>query len=461
MKKVLSLLVVVCFVAISFGIASAYELFEGPTGVTKYDKEKTYNGYVLLAPYLCKNIYLIDREGNIVHQWNTPYTPGLHAELLPNGNLLVAADITSANPGARKVVYFGGPGGLMRELSWDNKVVWEYTANSPKGVQHHTFDRMPNGNTLVLLWEYKTWKEAIAKGRNPKTTYPDGVVSRYDPKRQKIMGIWPDAVQEVDKNGKVVWEWHVWDHIGKGYNKIDINYTLPEAFGLVYSGPDWTHFNTVQYLPQTDQILLNSRNFGEFYIIDHKTGKIVYRWGNPSAYGKGRAPAGYADDGDQILFGPHHAYMLPNGNISIFDNGTQRPSGDYSRVVEMDPKTGKIVWQYAERKPSVFYAAYQGAAQKLPNGNYLVTSTMQGRIFEVTPDKEVVWDFINPMGSKGPVCTMDDRTRPIMMHKALAYGPDYPGLKGKNLKPKGKLAPGCPDFKKFMEKAVKADEKKK
>jgi len=56
------------------------------------------------------------------------------------------------------------------------------------------------------------------------------------------------------------------------------------------AGPDWTHFNTVEYIAETDQIILNSRNFGEFYLINHKTGAIEWRWGNPSAYGKGKGP---------------------------------------------------------------------------------------------------------------------------------------------------------------------------
>ena len=102
---------------------------------------------------------------------------------------------------------------------------------------------------------------------------------------------WIDFVREVNREGKTVWEWHAFDHIGKGPKALDINYTLPKPVGPVYWNFDWTHFNTVGYNPATDQVILNSRNFSEFYFINHKTGEIVYRWGNPSAYGGGKAPS--------------------------------------------------------------------------------------------------------------------------------------------------------------------------
>jgi hypothetical protein len=250
----------------------------------------------------------------------------------------------------------------------------------------------------------------------------------------------------------------------KGPDKIDLSYTLPESFGQLYAGPDWSHFNTVQYLPETDQVLLNSRNFGEFYIIDHKTGKIVYRWGNPAMYGAGRAPGGCMDDGDRILFGAHHAWKQSNGNVTIFDNGTLRPSGNFSRVLEMDPKTGKIVWQFGPPMgwtwPNSFYASFQGGAQKLLNGNFLVTSSMYGHLFEVTPDKKIAWEFVNPVAGTGIVCVANDPAAGLNVHKAFEYPVDHPAFKGKDLTPKGKLSAKCPDLKKFMDDSMAADAKK-
>lgn len=208
----------------------------------------------------------------------------------------------------------------------------------------------------------------------------------------------------MDHDGKTVWEWHVWDHLGKGKDKFDINVFCPPSVERVYAGPDWTHFNGVAYNPETDQIAVTSRNLGEVYIIDKKTGNIVYRWGNPANYGEGKAPAGYADDGDQQLFGPHAPDWLPNGNLSIIDNGARRPSGNYTRAVELDPKTDKVVWFWGPgavgANGSNFYSHYQDGAQKLPNGNWLLTTSNDGHVVEVTKDKDIVWEYANPSVGK-------------------------------------------------------------
>ncbi|HVN24673.1 MAG TPA: aryl-sulfate sulfotransferase [Syntrophorhabdales bacterium] len=445
-------LLIVCLVLLAVSIAGA-ESFLQPTGLLRWDKTKAFNGYTLYATPYTKDVYLIDMEGNLIHKWETDNLNGLYAVLLPNGNILRGACVNE-----RFAVYFGGSSGSLQELDWNGKVVWEYKMNSPQGFYHHAFDVMPNGNILLIAWEQKSWDEAIKKGRDPKTTKPDGVVSPADPKRQPVQGIWPDFVREIDKSGKMVWEWHVWDHIGTGPDQININFTLPSTLGPLYGGPDWTHFNTVQYLPKTDQVLVNSRNFGEFYIIDKKSGKIVYRWGNPGTHGKGRLPGGYVDDGDQILFGPHHVQVQEDGNITIFDNGTFRPSGNYSRVIEMDPKTGKILWQFAgkgiPRYGNSFSSAFQSSAQKLPNGNFLVTSTNWGHMFEVTRDKKIVWEYINPVNEKGVNCTRDDFDVTYEVHRSYRYAPDYPGLKGKDLTPKGPLTAGCPDFRKALDEGT-------
>lgn len=100
-------------------------------------------------------------EGNIVHTWKHDH-PAFYAELLPNGNLLRAEKI------AGSPVNFGGWYGLLREYAWDGKVVWEYKVSNPRQIAHHGFDRLPNGNTAILIWENKTYDEALARPENPK-----------------------------------------------------------------------------------------------------------------------------------------------------------------------------------------------------------------------------------------------------------------------------------------------------
>jgi hypothetical protein len=124
----------------------------------------------------------------------------------------------------------------------------------------------------------------------------------------------------------------------------------------------------------------------------------------------------------------------------------------------MNPKTGKIVWQYETVIGSSFYTVYQGAAQRLPNNNTLVTSSNHGHVFEITHGEkpEVVWEWVNPiMGGVNMKCIYDDAKDSIsaleelgsnMIHRAYRYGQDYPGLKGKDLSKKVPLAEGCPEF---------------
>ncbi len=434
----MSLFFVLCVIGIFSVTANAYEAIVGPTGVLKYDSEKSYGGYTLFAPMIgCKTTYLIDMEGNLVHKWESEYTPGFYAMLLPNGNLL-RGGVPKGGPCA-----IGGTAGIVQEIDWDGKVVWEYKMLTPTEVQHHCFDRMPNGNTLLLGWEYKSIDDAIAKGRDPKTI-PTSVFDRG----LRHTGFWVDFVREVDKSGNTIWEWHVWDHIGTGPNQFDINYHLPFTVGPLYGEFDWTHFNTCEYIPENDWLLLNSRNFSEFYIIDHKTGDMLYRWGNPSAYGQGRRPT-WLDNGDQKVFGEHNATWLGKNRVQLFDNGSERAEGNRSAVVEVDITTSKIVWEYETKTPNSFYSYRQGAAQRLPNGNVHVTSTHGGHLFEVTQKGEVVWDFVSPVRLGKMHCFFEDGDMHNgmfnMIHRSYRYGADYPGLKGKDLSNKKPLT-DCPQF---------------
>ena len=430
----------------------AYEAIVGPTGVLLYDKEDSYGGYTLFSPMIqSKTVYLIDMEGYVVHKWETEYTPGSFAMLLENGNLL-RGGVLGGSPAP-----FGGAAGIVQEIDWDGNVVWEYKLHSPTEVQHHCFTRMPNGNTLILAWEMKSIDEMIAKGRDPKTIpvslpgFGGGFNNRF--------GV--DFVREVDKSGNTVWEWHVWDHIGTGPHQFDINYTLPDSVGGSDANFDWTHFNSVEYIPETDQVVLNSRNFSEFYVINHKTGAMVYRWGNPSTYGQGEAPS-WLDNGDQQIFGSHNVTPLGKGRFLVFDNGSERAEGNRSAVIEVDSRTGTVVWEYSAG-PNSFYTARQGAGQRLPNGNTFVTSSNSGHLFEVTKDKKIVWDFVNPLSRDEAKCFMGSGGVfggvLNMIHRAYRYGKDYPGLKGKDMSRKELLAKNCPEFFKIYKTAPGATAK--
>jgi hypothetical protein len=140
----------------------------------------------------------------------------------------------------------------------------------------------------------------------------------------------------------------------------------------------------------------------------------------------------------------------------VFDNGSERPESDRSRVVIFNTKTNEIEWEYESWDSNSFSTKRQGANQLLPNGNILVTSSNIGQVFEVTKGGDIVWDFVNPIIRDLPKCTLHDDDRNVqiqahdyysnMIHRAYRYDKDYPGLKGKKLDKGKKLAPKCPDF---------------
>ena len=209
-------------VCLCAGGAFAVESLSTPTGVHVWNKYGAYDGYTLLSPNMTNDVYLIDMKGDVVHTWHTAGKPGLYAELLPNGNLLRGIRYDP------KHVPFGGVSGGVQEIDWDGNVVWEHKIHGPRANQHHAFSRMPNGNTLIVAWQYKSYDEAVAKGRR-KGTLP----AKADPKaKYQYDGLWEDYIVEVDKDGREVWSWHTWDHIGKGKDKLDINCPSPTTTGI-------------------------------------------------------------------------------------------------------------------------------------------------------------------------------------------------------------------------------------
>jgi hypothetical protein len=428
--------------------AIAYESTRGPTGVLHYDRHEAYEGYTLLAPNLSRMVYLIDMKGRQVHKWETAYTSSF-TELLPNGNLLRSGKLPNPPVG------FGGYAGIVQEIDWNGKVVWEYQNSDADSVTHHAALRLPDGNTLVQIWEYHSRDEAIAMGRDPATILSAG----------PFAGIWPDAIFEVDPAGNVTWEWHVWDHIGTGPGEIDINSPFPVAGGPRGTA-DFNHGNSLGYLPDQDIIVWNSPSFGEFYFIDRQTGDIVFRWGNPCAYGEGECPS-LMNDGDQVLWGQHGttpiAAGLPGeGNILIFNNGYKRPSRNFSEILEINVNANlhevETIWEYKALSYQSLFAEFQGFAQRLPNGNTVITSAGEGHITEVTPEGEIVWEFVSPIMALDAdttefSCTFTEEYMRTSapgglsyntMFRSYRYGPDYPGLTGRKLHKKRNFSRKCP-----------------
>ncbi len=483
-----------------------------------------FPGYTLFHPLKSTSVYLVDMDGELVHRWETEYNTGQSVYLLANGNLLRA----SRDPDPVGPFRGGGEGGIVQEIAGDGTVVWDFKYSDEKRRQHHDIEPMPNGNVLIVAWESRTYEQALQAGINPA--------------RMRDDEIWPDFIVEVapvyPDGGEVVWEWYAWDHLVQEIDPdkdnfgvvadhpelIDINaapshrarqqIATPESVDRLRSlgyiagdaasddrpeiAADWMHTNSVDYNPQLDQILLSSRHFSEIWIIDHSTtteeaaghtggrygrgGDLLYRWGNPEAWGSG-GPA------DRTLFVQHDARWiepgLPGaGNISVFNNGAGRADLNYSSVLEITPPmnpdgsyvmvpgqpTGPATptWEYVAPVPQDLFSALLSGAQRLPNGNTLIADGLSGRIFEVGAGNAIVWEFTNPFlededrqstarllsafGARtddGPAAASggsDDRggdtggdergqgsthglPRPGSIYRATRIAPDHPGLR--------------------------------
>ena len=429
-------------------------------GVTQYE-EGALEGYTFFSPFSGTKAYLVDNCGRLVNKWDRSAPPGLAAYFLDNGLMLRTYKPNPAGP----FTSASNSGGL--ELAdWDNNTVWSYEFNTSTWISHHDAVYMPNGHLLVLTWDLVYTEELIELGRDPNEIAPQGFM-------------WSERIIEVEPVGandiNIVWQWEIKDHYIQDFDPAQLNYGVvsehPELFDINLpelnssnsnSTRDWNHFNSIDYHPELDQILISTRNSDEIWILDHSTtteeaashsggrygkgGDILYRWGNASAYG--RAPVS-----EQKLFGQHGVNWiregLPDeGKILIYNNGNGRPGPDFSTVEILVPPQDSLgfytipegspigpelpEWVYGDRPGEAFYSAYLSNAQRLPNGNTLINAGSPGMIFEIDPDRNVVWEYIIPLFGDTPA-TQGGNISNNSNFRAYKFGADYPGFEGKNL----------------------------
>ena len=298
--------------------------------ITVYDPSKVFHGYTLFAPMSTNDAFLIDMEGNIVHHWKTPFPPAQHGRLLPNGNLLFWPQ-----KGKEPKIPVGGVGSDRVELDWDGNVVWRHEDD----VINHDFQRLENGNTLFN--RYVRVPDKIAK--KVKGGVPDSEAEGQ---------IFGSALREVDRDGKTVWEWFMYEHMDP---EKDAQCPLcPRSI--------WGYINSVG-LTRDGNILCTFRFENCVAKIEKKTGNVIWRWGSEFY----RPPALCHRDRKR-QYPP-----LPTARIGRAPK-EGRTELAYSRLVEVNPKTNEVVWEYHDPNVFNFYSSICGGAQRLPNGNTLATS---------------------------------------------------------------------------------------
>jgi hypothetical protein len=326
-------------------------------GITIHKPTKCDPSYVLYNSRMLETANLIDLDGTLVHSWSYPQGESWHyAEILPNGHL---AAIIKEDEGRSP--------GMLIELDWESRLVRRLDVTA-----HHDFAWLENGNLIVLCREYVD---------NPAVYLP----TETDPAPNAKS----DVYLEIAPNDEVVWEWHADQHALSLLDHVRLDYPRAQR--------DWAHTNTIEVLPdnpagRTDprfaagNVVFSMRHVDTIGVIDKATGQVVWAWG-PGVIEKQHMPT-----------------MLDNGHFLVYDNGNETGR---TRVIEMDPLSGQIVWQYAADPPESFFSPSRGSNQRLGNGNTHIADSDSGRLFEVTPEGEIVWEFLNPdlmpNGSRQPL----------------------------------------------------------
>lgn len=372
------------------------------------------DGYYLFSPVISfpeenqvYKTFLMDTSGTIFHEWTHEKATASTPYLLSDSTLLRPCKIDPPMFDA------GGAGGLIQLVSWENEVLWEYEILNTNESQHHDIEPLANGNILVIAWDRKSQAEALAAGKASHTG------DLWSEKIIEIMPIFPDS-------GTVIWEWHLWDHLIQDHDEtianygnvsesrglLDINYALISNEGPLppqFTNPDMVHLNAIDYNEIVDQIVISSRKTNEVYIIDHSIssveaagvgGNFLYRWGNPKIYDNGNTS-------DQILFAPHSVNWTSENELIIFNNGVNRPLGNFSTVeiIQLPLFEGgayhyEIDEAFSPELPTLsydmnqnYYTQSQGGAFKLDDGNLLVTVSNMKTILELNEVGEVEFEY--------------------------------------------------------------------
>jgi hypothetical protein len=402
-----------------------------PTGVTIYNRQAAYSGYTIYPSP--QGALLIDMNGREVHLWK-----GLGGEpnkILPGGSVLGSTG--SRDGEAHPFENFD-----VVQQDWNGQVQWQFNRNeyihdpgeAPRWTARQNHDYQREGSPTGYY----------APASEPKTESGNTLllVNRevYDP---AISGkvLLDSSIIEVSWDGRLVWRWNAADHFeefGFSEEAKNVIYRLPSD-RLSHGGKGfWFAINSISTLGQNqwydagderfhpDNLILSGRNVNILAIVSKKTGEVVWRLGPD-----------YRDVPFGQLIGPHHLHLIPRGlpgegNLLVLDNGGWAgygvPNGvsrygaaaerrDYSRVLEFEPLSLEVRWQYTPAEAGhiepldayKFYSPFAGSVQRLPNGNTLITEGANGRIFEITAEHKTVWEYVSPYGRTAKNGLRDNR----------------------------------------------------
>lgn len=395
-----------------------------PTGTVRFDPSKTWSGYTLFNGK-GEGTLLIDMNGKVVHEWK-------NFQGFPNKMIRGGKVFGSLNARDRYAAYQDKSD--VTEVDWNGNQLWSFSHNQEV-----------NDEDTGKTWVAREHHDYQIEG-NPVGYYVPGqettdnfqkvlILTHNNVKKPRIspQELLEDVLIEVDRSGKIIWSWHLLDHFREFHlSNIELNaiYRNPNTHDTGENGEgDIFHCNCASYLgpnkwyDQGDKrfapnnIIMDSREANIMWIVDHETGKVVWQIGPD-----------YTATPELRMLGPlvgmHHSQMIPKGlpgegDIMVFNNGGWAGYGipnqesntgmrtsriDTSKVIEFDPITLEVKWTFSANDLGEnpvwhqhrFYSPLVSDAQRLPNGNTFIDEGTEGRFLEVTPDNEVVWEYVYP-----------------------------------------------------------------
>lgn len=338
------------------------------SGHVTVDTGKAYPGYTLYTTDRSSQIFMVDMQGRLVHEWNLPFdaiwpNPTHIKSLVPSKRIYVHQAYLYPNGDVLAVYYATGdtPYGYgLAKIDKDSHLIWKVDKHI-----HHDVSVSADGTIYALSQDVRfdpipglrhIHYPALVDGI--EIIAPDGVIKQTIP----ILEAFAGTPYEQYLYNDILLDW-------KG---------------------DLTHANSVMALdpdragafPQfkVGQILVSVRNQHALAVIDPHTQKVV--WATKGPWRR-----------------QHKASFLANGHILLFDNmGFHNGQHHYSRILEVNPRDISVSWHYTP--DDYFYSKSRGSVQRLPNGNTMITESGSSRILEVTPDKQTVWRFELPVTDK-------------------------------------------------------------
>lgn len=321
----------------------------GRSGVV-LDTDRAHPGYSLYTSLPSRTAQLLDMSGAVVHTWTAPddgARPWHHVEMTARGEL------------------FGVDGGPLQKLDWHSRLIWQADFRA-----HHDLDIGPDGRIYALGMRVRRVGETGTRIIDDEIVVlaPDGTILERIAFSDVFEAVlFPARLRRIEAFLK-----------GRGLEEASDEEILAKRG---WTTPDVFHANSVErlqrdvpHLGSEGDLLVSMRSMNRVAVIDLQAGAAVWSWG------------------DVVLDRPHHASLLPDGRVSVFDNGWHRKA---SRVLHVDPLRG-IRWRYPLEPDPEFFSQRRGGAQRLPNGNVLITESQDGRAFEVDAAGEIVWEFLNP-----------------------------------------------------------------